>query len=101
MELSIWGKVRDWGRAHHIDDPMKQYAKVIEEVGEIAHELTRNRLDSPELVDAIGDSLVTIIILADILHIDPERALWTAYDVIKDRKGKTIAGSFVKEEQDE
>lgn len=77
---------------------MAQYAKVIEEAGEIAHELTRNNLQTPELVDAIGDTLVTVIILADILGIDPVEALGKAYNIIKERKGHTN-GNFVKEEQ--
>lgn len=91
--------VRDWGREHKIFDPMAQYAKVVEEAGEVAHELTRNRLYSPEMVDAIGDTLVTVIILADILDIDPVEALNEAYITIKDRKGHTENGSFIKEEQ--
>lgn len=91
--------VKDWGRKHKIFDPMAQYAKVIEEAGEIAHELTRNNLHSPELEDAVGDTLVTVIILADILDINPASALEKAYNTIKDRTGKTEHGNFVKEEQ--
>lgn len=91
--------VRDWGREHKIFDPMSQYAKVNEEVGEIAHELTRNNLHSPEVVDAVGDTLVTVIILADILDIDPVEALNEAYNTIKNRKGHTENGSFIKEKQ--
>lgn len=90
--------VAEWGREHKIFDPVKQFAKVNEEAGEIAHELTRNRLHSAELRDAIGDTLVTVIILADILDIDPVEALNEAYQVIKERKGHTEDGSFIKEE---
>lgn len=88
--------VKDWGREKKIDNPIMQFAKVNEEVGEIAHELTRSRLQSPELVDAIGDTLVTIIILADILDIDLYDALSEAYDTIATRVGETKNGSFVK-----
>lgn len=91
--------VKTWGREHKIFDPMTQFAKVNEEVGEIAHELTRNNLHSTEVEDAIGDTLVTVIILADILDIDPVIALAKAYETIKDRKGHTENGSFIKEEQ--
>lgn len=90
--------VSEWGRSHQITDPIRQYAKVIEEAGEIAHELTRNNFQSPALVDAIGDTLVTVIILADILGIDPVEALEKAYNIIKDRSGHTD-GNFIKEEQ--
>lgn len=89
-------QVKEWGREKGLDDPKAQLNKVIEEVGEIAHEITRNQ-DGPELVDAIGDTLVTIIILADILGYDPYTCLATAYMAIRDRKGKTENGTFVRE----
>lgn len=95
--------VIQWGREKGLDDPKAQLNKVIEEVGEIAHEITRNHYDLDafeqpvELEDAIGDTLVTVIILADILGIDPISALQEAYSVIKDRKGKTSNGTFVRE----
>lgn len=89
--------VIQWGREKGLNDPKAQLNKVIEEVGEIAHEITRNNYNSEELVDAIGDTLVTIIILADILGIDPVGALQEAYDVIKNRKGETKNGTFVRE----
>lgn len=91
------GSVASWGREKHIDNPFTQYAKVNEEVGEIAHELTRDRLDSPEMKDAIGDTLVTIIIFADILGLDTRECLENAYREIAGRHGKTINGSFVKD----
>ena len=59
--------VIQWGRDKGLNDAKAQLNKVMEEVGEIAHEITRNRFDTPELSDAIGDTLVTIIILSDIL----------------------------------
>lgn len=93
-----------WGRSKQLHDCKSQLNKVIEEVGEIAHEITRNHydlesLEQPnELYDALGDTFVTIIILCDILNIDPLAAMEVAYDAIKDRKGKTVDGTFVKEE---
>lgn len=89
--------VAQWGRDKGLNDPKAQLNKVIEEVGEIAHEITRNKFDTPELEDAIGDTLVTVIILSDILGYDPLVALKNAYDVIKDRKGETKNGTFVRE----
>lgn len=90
-------KVIEWGREHKIDNPVMQALKVNEEVGEIATEITHDRLRGPDMVDAIGDSLVTIIILADILGYNPVDCLQEAYDVISKRKGKTVDGCFVKE----
>lgn len=90
--------VRLWGKVHKLTDPVMQYAKVNEEIGEIAHEITRNRLDSDEIKDAIGDSAVTLIILSDILGLDFVDCLYGAYKEIKDRKGETKNGSFIKAE---
>lgn len=86
-----------WGREHGIDNPVMQALKINEEVGEIATEITHDRMHGPDMVDAIGDSLVTIIILADILGYDPLDCLAEAYSVISNRKGKTVDGCFVKE----
>lgn len=86
-----------WGRDKGLNDPKAQLNKVMEEVGEIAHEVSRNRYGK-EFRDAIGDTLVTIIILADIAGAIPMGCLELAYREIKDRKGKTENGTFVKEE---
>lgn len=95
--INVITDVIQWGRDKNLGDAKAQLNKVIEEVGEIAHEITRNRYDSDELNDAIGDTLVTVLILADILEIDPIGALEDAYDVIKNRKGETKNGTFVRE----
>ena len=94
----LFAQVAEWGEEKGIDDPIMQFAKLNEEVGEIAHELTRSRRNSIELIDALGDTLVTLIILSDILGYDLLGCLEASYNVIKDRKGKLINGSFVKDE---
>lgn len=88
-----------WGRDKGLNDPKAQLNKVMEEVGEIAHEVSRNRYGE-EFRDAIGDTLVTLIILADIASARPKACLELAYREIRDRKGKTENGTFVKEERD-
>lgn len=93
--------VVDWGRGKGLDNPVMQFAKMNEEVGEIAHELTRGNLKTPEMKDALGDTAVTLIILSDILGFDIVRCLEVAYSEIKERKGHTENGSFVKEENGE
>ena len=90
-------KVWDWFDDKGLKDPVMQFAKVNEEVGEMAHELTRGRYRSPEMFDAIGDTLVTIIGMCHHLKISPNSCLHTAYKEISSRKGKVIDGSFVKE----
>lgn len=46
----------------------------------------------------MGDIFVTLIILCKQLGIDPVECLSMAYEKISKRKGKTINGIFVKEE---
>ena len=48
--------------------------------------------------DEMGDIFVTLIILCEQIGIDPEECLSMAYEKISKRKGKTINGTFVKDE---
>lgn len=73
----------------------RQYMKVSEELGEIAEGINKNNREQVE--DSLGDILVTLIILAQDLNFDLLDCLNSAYNVIKDRKGKTINGVFIKE----
>lgn len=98
MEDSLFTKVREWGREKNINDARSQFARMVEEVGEIATELNRNRFDSLAMEDSLGDALVTLIIFADIAGYNLEDCLELAYNEIKDRKGKTVNGSFIKSE---
>jgi len=51
-----------------------------------------------ELKDGIGDSFVTLIILAGQLGYTPTECLLAAYNEIKGRTGKLEGGVFVKDE---
>jgi NTP pyrophosphatase (non-canonical NTP hydrolase) len=72
----------------------KQLLKVMEEVGETAGALLKNK--EAELKDGIGDSFVTLIILAKQLGLEPADCLEAAWNEIKDRTGKTENGVFIK-----
>lgn len=97
--------VKEWGKEKGLNDPVMQFAKFIEEAGELAHEITRGNcggatsVPSKETVDAVGDILVTLIIWCSIVGLDPVGCLFTAYDEIKNRTGKTVNGSFIKDNQ--
>ena len=93
----VWS-IKDWGREHGINNPDKQTIKLMEEVGELANEISRSRYNTPEVQDALGDIGVVLIILADILGYDFRDCLELAYDVIEGRTGKTVNGSFIKSE---
>lgn len=87
-----------WGKDRKIDNPITQMAKVTEEVGEIAHEISRDRLHSTEIQDAIGDAIVATTILADTCGFDIRDCVQSAYQEIRNRKGHTVNGGFVKEQ---
>lgn len=63
---------------------------------EVADALAKNKPE--ELKDGIGDVVVTLIILAQQNVLTLDECLETAYNEIADRKGKTVNGVFVKEE---
>lgn len=46
----------------------------------------------------MGDIFVTLIILCEQIGIDPVKCLSMAYEKISKRKGRTINGCFIKEE---
>lgn len=80
----------------HSDYRFKQFEKVVEEVYELKEEIIEDNLDNMKL--EMGDCLVTLIILSKQLGIDIVDCLEQAYNKIKFRRGKTINGKFVKEE---
>lgn len=91
-------EIVQWGRDKGIDNPDKQTIKLMEEVGELANEISRSHYNTEEVKDAIGDIGVVLIILADILGTDYGVCLNMAYEAIKNRHGKTVNGSFIKEQ---
>lgn len=88
-----------WFDDKGLNDPVMQMVKVQEEVGELASEIARHHYDTPEVKDALGDVLVTVIGMCHHLGYKPKDVLSLAYNEIKDRKGKVINNSFVKEEK--
>lgn len=96
-------KINEWAddRSLKQADPKIQWMRVTEEVGEIRDVLLKpTKFTEPQaaLKDAIGDTLVTIIVLAHQLDLDVAQCLGIAYEEIKNRKGKMVNGTFVKEE---
>ena len=91
-EIITWAYERNIVNAKNTH---KQFMKVTEELGELAEGI--NKDNQGQIKDSLGDILVTLIILAQDLNFDLLDCLNSAYNVIKDRKGKTINGVFVKE----
>lgn len=90
--------VKKWGRNKGIDNPDKQALKLGEEYGELLHELCRGRYQSDEVKDALGDIGIVWIILADILGYDAMECLSEAYSIVEKRRGRTVSGTFIKDE---
>lgn len=76
--------------------PIAQSIKTLEEVTELCVAVNKN--DRDEIIDAIGDILVTLIIQAKMQNVTVEQCLNSAYDVISKRTGRMIDGQFVKDE---
>ena len=104
-------KVIAWGEGKnliHQEIAEKQFLKFIEEVFEFKTEsdlknymwdagIAYADVTEPMALE-MGDIFVTLIILCEQIGLNPIKCLAMAYEKIKDRKGKTINGVFIKEE---
>lgn len=102
-------KVLEWADSHdllHEENSGKQFAKFIEEAFEFKTEMEDVLSYTDPYVDEavermqleMGDVFVTLIILCKQLGIEPMECLELAYDKIKNRKGETRNGVFIKAE---
>ena len=89
--------IEQWSKDRGLDtsDPSKQLNKMIEEIGELAQGL--NKQNREQIADGIGDVYVTLVILSQQLELDFKTCVEMAYNEIKDRKGKMVNGTFIKE----
>jgi NTP pyrophosphatase (non-canonical NTP hydrolase) len=94
----LFAHVEQWAIAKGLDNQNNRNAqalKVMEEVGETMAALARGKREA--IKDGIGDSIVTLIILAMQCGFTATECLDAAYNEIKNRKGKTVDGVFIKE----
>lgn len=90
--------VRRWGKEKGIfasGNTIAQAKKFNEEAGELL--LAVGADDDLEIMDGIGDTLVTLIMLAELKGMSLYECLLCAYNEIKDRRGLMVNGTFVKE----
>ena len=95
----IFDCIRAWADERGLydkGDPKTQYIKLMEETGEIGRALLKE--DTNEIVDGIGDAVVVLTNLAELIGVPIEECIQSAYNVIAKRKGKMINGTFVKDE---
>jgi NTP pyrophosphatase (non-canonical NTP hydrolase) len=95
--ITTTSRIRDWAieRGLHVGDSARQMLKLTEEVGELASAIAKGNKEL--LIDSIGDIYVVLTILAMQYQLDVEQCINAAYNEIKDRKGKTVNGVFIKE----
>lgn len=94
--IGAWGA--DKGITLH-SSPVAQLAKLVEEIGELAGAVARNRPDDIE--DGIGDAVVVLVMLAHLSETSLRDCVFNAWQEIRDRKGRMNAeGVFVKEADD-
>lgn len=91
-------KIEQWAHDRNIihdSDAKTQFAKLVSEVGELGDGIIKWR--PHEIKDGIGDCVVVLTILAAQCGMTLEGCVEEAYDEIKDRKGRMVNGTFIKE----
>ena len=71
-----------------------QFMKLIQECGELSDNICKQR----DIRDDIGDIIVVLINITERNGLTLQECMQTAYDDIKDRKGRMVDGVFLKEE---
>ena len=98
-DYPLFDCIRAWAKERGLyakGDPKTQYIKLMEETGEIGRALLKE--DTNEIVDGIGDAVVVLTNLAELVGVPIEECIQSAYDVISKRKGKMVNGTFVKDQ---
>ena len=89
--------IREWASERGLydnGDPKTQALKLVEEVGETCRAILKE--DRAEIIDGIGDCIVVLTNLAELIGHPIEDCIEAAYNEIKDRKGKMANGTYVK-----
>jgi len=97
MEPSQFDLIRLWAEERGLydgGDPKTQALKLAEEVGETCRAILKE--DATEMIDGIGDCVVVLTNLAELIGTPIEECIAKAYDEIKDRKGKMNNVTFKK-----
>ena len=96
--MSQFDLIREWANTRGLyenGDPKTQALKLVEEVGETCRAILKQ--DHSEIVDGIGDCVVVLTNLAELIDTPIEDCIEAAYDEIKGRKGKMANGTYVKD----
>jgi len=96
-ESSQFDLIREWADERGLyenGDAKTQALKLVEEVGETCRAILKE--DHEEVIDGIGDCVVVLTNLAELVGVPIEECIEAAYDEIKNRKGKMANGTYVK-----
>ena len=97
-EVSMFELIRQWAENRGLydkGDPKTQALKLVEEVGETCRAILKG--NDMEAIDGIGDCVVVLTNLAELLGESIEGCIEQAYFEIKDRTGKMENGTFKKD----
>jgi len=98
--MKTFTQIREWAETRNLisgSDSFRQLAKLVEETGELAADISRGR-PRRRIADSIGDCVVVLTILAAQNGLQIEDCIAQSYDEIKERRGVMRDGVFVKEE---
>jgi NTP pyrophosphatase (non-canonical NTP hydrolase) len=76
-------------------DPKTQALKLVEEVGETCRAILKNNKE--DVIDGIGDCVVVLTNLAELIDTPIEECIDRAWNEIKNRTGKMSNGTFKKD----
>ena len=96
--VSQFDLIREWADERGLydnGDPKTQALKLVEEVGETCRAILKEDYD--EVVDGIGDCVVVLTNLAELMDVSIEECIASAYGEIKNRTGKMVNGTYKKD----
>lgn len=90
-------EINEWAAERGLSETSsdKQLNKLVEELGELAE--GHNKQHEDQVIDSLGDMFVVMTIYCLQNNINISDCIKTAVGTIKDRKGKTVDGVFIKE----
>ena len=98
LQTSYFPLIREWANERDLyehGDPKTQALKLVEEVGETCRAILKE--NDHDAIDGIGDCVVVLTNLAELLGVSIEDCIEQAYNEIKDRTGKMSNGTFKKD----
>ena len=98
LQTSYFELIREWAQLRGLyehGDIKTQALKLVEEVGETCRAVLKD--DDHAAIDGIGDCVVVLTNLAELLGVSIEDCIEQAYNEIKDRTGKMYNGTFKKD----